>query len=82
MLALGYVQAFSLNWALFKLAKNISHIFSLDWAFFKKCPIKWKCLRIPVICEKRIQKRDVKKIQKKTQKKDVKKRWQKRCGKK
>ena len=48
MLALGYVQAFSLNWAFFKLAKNISHIFSLDWAFFKKCPIKWKCLPIYV----------------------------------
>ena len=40
MLALGYAQAFSLNWAFLRGPKNISYIFSLDWAFFKKCPIK------------------------------------------
>ena len=46
MLAYTYTQAFSLDWAFFKLAKNISYISSLDWAFLKKCPIKGKCLRI------------------------------------
>ena len=46
MLVYIYIQAFSLDWAFFKLAKNISCISSLDWAFLKKCPIKGKCLRI------------------------------------